>query len=248
MGALKGRVAIVTGAGRGIGKATALRLAREGIKVVAGDIDENAVMELQKEAEQEGLEILGSKMDVSSSEDVERVVSKTIERFGGIDILVNNAGICEEVEVENMTEKQWDRLMSINLKGTFLCSRAVIPYMKQKNYGKIVNLSSISAETGGVLSGAHYAASKAGIKAFTKKLSRELGPYNINVNSVAPGRILTEMIKPAGERNKKVEQELPLQRLGEPEEVAEVILFLVSKASDYLTGQCIHVNGGWYMN
>ena len=169
--------------------------------------------------------------------------------MGRIDILVNNAGVMRPASVEDTTEEEWERIMNVNLKGTFICSKAVMEVMKKQKYGKIVNIASASGKIGGVATGPHYSASKAGIICFTKTLARELAPYGINVNCVAPGPIDTPMFQLfSKETRESIIKRIPLGRIGEPRDVAEAVLFLVSDAAKYITGETLDVNGGFLMD
>jgi 3-oxoacyl-[acyl-carrier protein] reductase len=176
---------------------------------------------------------------------IHTVVQDVLERWGAIDILVNNAGIYEVLPVEEITEEQWDRLLAVNLKGAFLCCQAVIPAMKSQGRGRIINIASSAGKTGGLLAGAHYSVSKAGLMCLAKQLARELGPHGITVNAVAPGRIDTPMIRIAtDEQNEAFRLQTPLRRLGTPEDVANAVLFLASAEASFVTGEVMDVNGG----
>ena len=239
----KDKVAIVTGAASGIGKSCSLSFAEKGVKVVVVDLNKKGTEETNLEIQRKGGKAIFIKADVSKKEDVENIVNITKNNFGKIDILVNCAGICQIRNVEDITEEEWDKIMSINLKGTFFLCQSVLKEMKKYQKGKIVNMGSVAGEIGGILVGANYSASKAGIICLTKSLARYAAPYNINVNSVSPGFIDTEMTKDLGQDPKSV----PLGRRGRPEEVSDVILFLCSEASSYITGANIDVNGGLFM-
>ena len=239
----KDKVAIVTGAASGIGKSCSLSFAEKGVKVVVVDLNKKGAEETNLEIQRKGGKAIFIKADVSKKEDVENIVNITENDFGKIDILVNCAGICQIRNVEDITEEEWDKMMSINLKGTFFLCQSVLKEMKKYQKGKIVNMGSVAGEIGGILVGANYSASKAGIICLTKSLARYAAPYNINVNSVSPGFIDTEMTKDLGQDPKSV----PLGRRGRPEEVSDVILFLCSEASSYITGANIDVNGGLFM-
>jgi len=245
---LNGKIAIVTGAGRGIGASIALTLAREGANVVIIDVDKQSAENVANKIKILGRQALALKADVSKSVEVNKVIKAAWKQFGKIDILVNNAGIFKEAQITRMREEEWDETMNINLKGVFNCCRAVIPYMIKQGNGKIVNISSIDARQGCV-GYAHYAASKAGVIGFTRSLAKELAPYGINVNAVAPGIIETDMTKERiAKFRRDYERLIPLGRIGKPEDVAGVVLFLVSNEADYITGQTINVDGGWRMD
>jgi 3-oxoacyl-[acyl-carrier protein] reductase len=246
---LRGKVALITGGGRGIGRASAIAMAREGARVAIGDID-SALLESTLSAIQAfGGEAAAYEMDVSDRHQVRQVVDAVYDRFGRIDVLLNNAGIYEILAFEEITEEQWDRLLDINLKGVFLCSQAVVGGMKRQRSGRIINMSSSAGKTGGVLCGVHYSVSKAGIICLTKSLARELGPYGITVNAIAPGRIDTPMIQSASEEeNEALCQQTPLRRLGTPEDVAHAVLFLASDDAAFITGEVLDVNGGLLMD
>lgn len=188
-------------------------------------------------------------MDVSDGSEVEFAINKVLAAWGRIDILVNNAGICRVASIEDTTEADWDLVMAVNLKGTFLCSRAVMKVMKKQKSGKIINFGSVSGKVGGIAAGAHYSASKAGVMCFTKSLARELAPFGINVNGIAPGVIETDMTRSitGGDWDKYIST-IPLGRIGTQEEVAKLALFLASEDADYLTGEIVDINGGQFMD
>jgi len=243
------RVALVTGAGRGIGRAIAIALAREGANVVVNDLDAHSAEETANEIKAIGRGALAIRADVSNSTEVSKMVERTIETFKRIDILVNNAGIFSSVPLDNMTEDEWNKVMNVNLKGVFICSQAAMRFMKKQRSGKIVNLGSLAAKVGGIFAGADYAASKAGVICLTKSLAKQLAPYGINVNAVAPGVIATEMTKNwPNDVKENFLRQIPLGRFGTPEEVAEAVLFLVSDSANYITGTTIDVNGGIRMD
>ncbi|MCF8565223.1 beta-ketoacyl-ACP reductase [Alicyclobacillus tolerans] len=250
MGNLQGRSAIVTGSARGIGAGIAKRLASDGAKVAVIDLNQEACLETVREIEAQGGTAIALGCDVSNADQVQTAVAKVAEEFDGVDILVNNAGITRDNLLFKMTEDDWDMVMNVHLKGSFLCSRAAQKYMVEKKYGKIVNLSSVSAL--GNRGQANYSAAKAGLQGFTRTLAIELGPFNINVNAVAPGFIDTEMTRQTALRmgldpedfKKGAAARIPLRRVGVPADIANVIAFLVSDDASYVSGQIIYVNGG----
>jgi len=246
---LKNRVAIVTGAARGIGKAIALTFVREGAKVALVDVDRDQLDLLKDEISKNKGEALSLPCDITQSPQVKEMVNQVREAFGRVDILVNNAGIIRRGTIETITEEDWDRVIEVNLKGTFNCCKAVFGIMKQQGYGKIVNISSIAGKMGDITSAPGYGPSKAGIDALTKTLARQLAPYGINVNGVAPHAIETEMSAQwSEERRREIIASIPLGRLGKPEEVAEAVLFLVSDEASFITGEILDVNGGALMD
>jgi len=242
---LKDKVAIVTGAGQGIGRGIALQLAAEGAKVVVSDITDMAE-DVAKEIKQRKQEAFAIKTDVSNMQQVQAMVKSTLDHYGRLDILVNNAGIYPQKALSEMDEKDWDRVMAINLKGVFNCTKAALLSM-QKQGGSIVNLSSIAGSVIGFQSLSHYSASKAGILGFTRAAALELAPQKIRVNAVAPGAIETPTTQQSmtPKLRQQTEQAIPLKRLGQPEDIAKLVLFLVSDDSSYITGQLIIIDGGW---
>jgi 3-oxoacyl-[acyl-carrier protein] reductase len=244
---LIGKVALVTGGAQGIGKAVALLLAEKGADLVISDINLQKAEETAGEILSKGRRALAIKANVTSSEDVEKMVQVILEQFNRIDILVNNAGIARDKLILRMTEEDWDAVLDVNLKGTFQCTRAVIRHMSKQRYGKIVNIASVVGEMGNA-GQANYAASKAGVIGFTKTVAREFAQRGINVNAIAPGYIETPMTDAIPEKAKEdLKRMIPMERLGQPEDVAEAVFFLVSEASSYITGQVLNVNGGIYM-
>jgi 3-oxoacyl-[acyl-carrier protein] reductase len=240
---LEGKVALVTGGGRGIGRAIALGLASQGAAIAIADIntaDAESVLESVKDPGVIGLAV---KADISSTTDLKKMMKTVMDRFGKIDILINNAGVTQKVEIEDLTESDWDRVVDINLKGTFFCSQLVFGEMKKRRYGKIVNIASVAGERGGRFAGVNYSSSKAGIIVMTKCFALSGGPYGINVNAIAPGLISSEMSKQLD----FAVSEIPLGRLGTPEEVADLAVFLSTERSRYITGTTIDINGGIFM-
>ena len=246
---LKDRVAIVTGGAKGIGKAIALGLVREGAKVAIIDSDRERLEMLKKEMGKEKKQLMVIPCDITKSGEVEENVDQVRREFGRIDILVNNAGIIRRGTIETVSEEDWDRVIEVNLKGTFNCCKAVAGIMKQQGYGKIVNVSSIAGKMGDITSAPGYGPSKAGIDALTKTLARQLAQYGVNVNGVAPHAIETEMSAQwSPERRKEIIASIPLGRLGKPEDVAEAVLFLASEEASFITGEILDVNGGALMD
>lgn len=244
---LTGKVALVTGAAQGIGKAVALLLARNGADMVVSDINFEKAQETVKEVETIGRKAMAMKVDVSNFNDVDQMTKAILERFGKIDILINNAGIARDKLILRMTEEDWDAVIDINLKGTFNCTKAVLKQMIKQKTGKIVNIASVVGEMGNA-GQSNYAASKAGVIGLTKTIAREVAQRGINVNAIAPGYIETSMTDALPEKAKEeLKRLIPLERLGRPEDVAHAVLFLVLEASSYITGQVLNVNGGLYM-
>lgn len=244
---LAGKVALVTGAAQGIGKAVALLLARNGADIVVSDINLEKAEETAKEVQVLGRKALAIKVDVAKSNDVDKMVQAILAQFGHIDILINNAGIARDKLILRMTEEDWDVVLNINLKGTFNCTKAVVRHMSKQKSGKIVNIASVVGEMGNAGQG-NYAASKAGVIGFTKTIAREFAQRGINVNVIAPGYIETPMTEALPDKVKEdLKRLIPMDRLGKPEDVAEAVLFLVSESANYITGQVLNVNGGIYM-
>lgn len=244
---LKDQIAIVTGAGRGIGEAIALTFAREGANVVVIDINLDDATKVSQRIIGMGRRALPLKADVASKSQVESMVKEAVKEFGTIDILVNNAGIggCSRL-VKDMPEESWDQVMAINLKGVFLCCRAVIPIMIEKRKGKIVNIASLAARRMSFLGGADYTASKYGVVGLSHHLAYELAIHRINVNVVCPGATLTPLVdeKAPQELKDKVAVNIPLGRWCRPEDQAEAVLFLVSERASMMTGHVLDVDGG----
>lgn len=240
---LEDRVAIVTGGGSGIGESTVLRFVDEGAKVAIVDVVPEGANKVAEAVKEKGGEALVSIANICKKEDVDKMVASTLDHFGKVDILINNAGINRDSIAKKMTEEQWDKVMDVNLKGTFLCSQAAAVPMMEQNYGRIVNTASIGAL--GNIGQANYAASKAGVMGLTKTLALELARYNITVNCVSPGATKTPMTATMPpEFAEKLTKKIPLRRFAEADELANAHLFLASEESSYITGQIIFVDGG----
>lgn len=239
-------VAIITGAARGIGRAIAEALAREGAKVVLVDLLP-AVHDTAAEMRQAGYEVLALTGDVASFDQAQQLVDQTIEHYGQVDILVNNAGITMDNLLLRMPPEDWEKVININLTGTFNLTKAAIKPMIKRKTGKIINIASIIGEIGNV-GQANYAASKAGVIAFTKSVAKELGSRGIRANAVAPGFIKSQMTEVLPDKVKaELEKQIPLSRLGLPEDVAKAVVFLASSDADYITGQVLNIDGGMVM-
>jgi NAD(P)-dependent dehydrogenase (short-subunit alcohol dehydrogenase family) len=242
MGIKKGRVAIVTGAGQGIGKGVAIRLAKDGAKVVVSDINEEAVASVVKEIQDKGYEAAPFVFDVGDKTMCEKLVETTVEKWGSIDILVNNAGIIRDSMLSKMTEEQWDMVLKVNLKGVFLMTQAVYKIMKEQQYGRIINMSSSGYK--GNIGQANYSSAKAGVNALTYTAALEFARHGITVNSICPGVIDTPMIRSVPEKilNRFIEG-IPAKRVGSPDDIAVAVIFFASEESGYINGQTIFVDG-----
>lgn len=245
---LENKCAIVTGASRGIGKAIAKKLASLGANIVLNyRSNEEEALKVQKELLDMGVEVFLYKCDTSDSKAVEQMIKEAKEKFGTIDIMVNNAGINRDSLILRMKDEDFDSVIDVNLKGVFNCLRGITPIMLRQKFGKIVNLSSVIGIIGNA-GQVNYAASKAGVIGMTKSLAKEIGSRGITVNAVAPGFISTDMTGSLTEKIKEnVKNSVPLKRLGSPEDVANVVAFLVSEEASYITGQVINVDGGMVM-
>lgn len=241
-----GRVAIVTGAGRGMGRAVALRLAAGGANLVVNDLAPDSAEKVAAELMDAGVRAVSAPGDVARSSDVRAVVEAALTEFGAVHVLVNNAGILRPTAVIDIDEDEWDLVVNVNLRGTYLCSRAVLPAMREVGWGRVVNFSSTAGKNVSTVGGAHYTAAKAGILGFTRHLAKEEAAYGITVNSVCPGLIDTEMVRDTidVERTEAYAASFPIPRLGEPEEVAELVAFLASDRAAYITGASLDINGG----
>ncbi|NLW21735.1 MAG: 3-oxoacyl-[acyl-carrier-protein] reductase [Tissierellia bacterium] len=245
---LSGKNALVTGGSRGIGKAIALELARHGVNVAISYIGNSKKAEaVVEEIEKIGVKAIAIKADISKEEDVINMVDEINGSLGNIDILVNNAGITRDNLLLRMKTWEWDQVIDTNLRGTYLCTKAVVKGMIKKRYGKIINIASVVGITGNFGQG-NYSASKAGVIGFTKSIAKELASRGINVNAVAPGFIDTDMTKILPEDIKdSLVKSIPMGRMGRPEDVANIVIFLASEKSDYITGQVVNVDGGLVM-
>jgi 3-oxoacyl-[acyl-carrier protein] reductase len=246
---LSGKKAVITGAGGGLGSAMALELAREGADVAVWDIRLTASEETFRAVENLGRRAMAMAVDVTDETAVGAAVAQVLEAWGAIDILINSAGICQVASIEETSAADWDRVLGVNLKGTFLCCREFMGVMKRQRAGRIINLGSVAGKMGGISAGAHYSASKAAVMCFTKSLARELAPYGVNVNAIAPGVIESDMTRgiTGGDWTNYLST-IPLGRIGRAEEVGRVAVFLACGDSDYLTGEIIDVNGGQFMD
>lgn len=244
---LKGYNALITGSAQGIGMAIAFAMAKEGANINIADINIDNTEELVKKISSSGVKCITSKLDVSSQESVISAFEKLTDEFGSLDVLVNNAGITRDTLAMRMKEDEWDAVLDINLKGTFLCSKEAIKIMSKQRSGKIINISSVVAFIGNP-GQINYSASKAGVVGLTKTLSKEYASRGIRVNAIAPGFIQTAMTDALSDKVKEeMKNAIPLKEFGTPEDVANAAVFLASKESDYMTGQVLHVNGGMYM-
>jgi len=244
---LKDKVALITGGAQGIGREIALKFAAEGADIVIGDINLQKAIKTQADIEALGRKALALELDVTDYAKLTEALNKILDKFGKVDILVNNAGITKDNLILRMGDAEWDAVISVNLKGTFNCTKAVSRLMIKQRYGKIINVASIIGIIGNA-GQANYSASKAGIIALTKTAAKELASRNINVNAVAPGFIQTEMTARLPEGLKqKMQEAIPLGRFGSPGDVAAVCVFLASEEASYITGQTIIVDGGMVM-
>ncbi|MFZ4616876.1 MAG: SDR family NAD(P)-dependent oxidoreductase [Rectinemataceae bacterium] len=245
---LKNKVAVVTGAGQGLGKAIAESLAEKGSSVAIVDIKLPEARSVAEEITRSGGKAIAVGADVSKVEDIRRMVRETVAAFSGIDILVNNAGILHQTAIEDITEEEWDRMMAVNLKSVFFSMQQVLPSMKSRGSGRIISISSLAGRMGGYANGVAYSASKAGIIGLTRAVARRLASFGITVNAIAPGTTETDIIKSLSvEQIDMLKEAIPLKRLGRPDNVSELVAFLCTDAADFITGAVIDVNGGIYM-
>jgi NAD(P)-dependent dehydrogenase (short-subunit alcohol dehydrogenase family) len=243
---LEGRVAIVTGAGQGMGKDASLRLASSDARLVVNDVNGEAVEQTVADIEAAGGAAVAAVGSVTSKADVDRMVQTATETYGGVNILVNSAGILRSTHMIDIEEDEWDLVIEVNLKGTYLCSRAVLPAMREAKWGRIVNFSSTAGRKYSTLGGPHYSASKAGVLGLTRHLAMEEAANGITVNAVCPGLVNTEMVRNtvSPERVKEFTDSFPIPRIGEPWEVSELVAFIASDRAAYMTGVSFDINGG----
>ncbi|MBI4027528.1 MAG: SDR family oxidoreductase [Verrucomicrobia bacterium] len=242
----EGRVAIITGAARGMGAAIARLFAAHGFYLCLNDVDEVGIGSTKSQISSGGARVIRQAGSVASESSVKAMVQAAVREFGTVHILVNNAGVLKPTRVEKITEKEFDFVMNASAKGCFLCSREVIPHMKKQGWGRIVNISSSAGRSTSTLGGCHYTAAKAAMLGLTRAIAKEAGPFGITVNAVCPGLIDTEMVRHtiSSGQIKRFEKSFPIPRLGKPEEVAKLALFLASDESAYITGASIDINGG----
>jgi 3-oxoacyl-[acyl-carrier protein] reductase len=240
------RTALVTGAGRGMGKSVAQVFCERGARVVINDANLELAQSAARELAASGAQTLAVGGSVAAASDVQDMIAQTLEHFGGLDILVNNAGVLRPTKVLEIPEDEWDFILDVNLKGTFLCSQAALPAMQKNGWGRIINFSSTAGKNISTVGGAHYTAAKAGILGFTRHLAKEVARDGITVNAVCPGLIDTEMVRAtiSDERTQQYAESFPIPRLGRPEEVAELVAFLASDKAAYITGASLDINGG----
>jgi 3-oxoacyl-[acyl-carrier protein] reductase len=244
---LKDKIAVVTGASRGIGKSISLALAAQGAKIVAGDITTNGMNELLAEIKALGSEGIAVAGNVTVSADTEQMIDAAVAAYGRVDILVNNAGITRDGLLLRMKEEDWDAVLTVNLKGAFLCTRAAAKVMTKQRAGRIINIASVVGQMGNA-GQANYCASKAGLMGLTRSNARELAKRNITVNAVAPGFIVSDMTNALPDKVKEeMSAQIPLERFGTADDIANAVVFLATDASAYITGQVLAVNGGMYM-
>ena len=246
MAELTGRVGLVTGAGRGMGRASAERIAADGARVIVNDLDETRAAEVADRLVSEGAEAIGVAADVSDAADVSRLVDTAREAFGDVDILVNNAGVLRRTGILDLGEDEWNLVLDVNLKGTYLCTRAVLPAMKAAGWGRVVNISSSAGRSVSTLGGPHYTTAKAAVLGFTRAVAREMAPFGITLNAVCPGLVKTEMVNEVitAAQTQAYADSFPIKRLAEPQEVAELVAFLASDRAAYITGASLDINGG----
>ncbi len=245
---INGQIAIVTGGGKGIGQAICVTLSEKGAFVIIADKDLKAADETASMIGGKG-KSCAIELDVASEESIHKLYALVKKRFGRLDILVNNAGIFKATPILETTAAEWDIIQAVNLRGAFLMSREALRMMQAQRSGRVINIASMSAKTGGIAAGAHYSASKAGLVCFTKSLAIQAAPYDICVNGITPGLIETDLTRAWGaEANAKLTEKIPLKKFGQPQDVAETVAFLASQRGRYITGEIIDINGGIWMD
>lgn len=246
---LEGKVAVITGAGQGLGRAYALEFAKQGADIAVNDVSEENANKVVKEVKDIGRKAIAVTISVDTREGAQKIIDTAIEKLGKVDILINNAGITRTAMLHKMTQEEWDQVISVNLTGVYNCLRAVAPHMMERKYGKVINVTS-AAGIRGTIGQISYGAAKSGVIGITKSSAKELARHGINVNAVAPGVIetaMTEVIRTRDKFREKYMAEIPLARFGLPEDVAKVAAFLASDDASYITGQIISVDGGLIM-
>lgn len=246
---IRKKTALVTGAAQGLGKAISLALVSKGIKVIAVDMNEQALKVVEEELKTYEPGSIAVRWDISNICESRKQIEFLVARYKHIDILINNAGICPRTTFEEIVEEEWDRVFAVNLKSVFFLSQMIMPYMKENRYGRIVNISSAAGKNGGLQVGAHYAASKAAIICLTKTFAHYGGRHGILANAICPGVIQTDMTNAVSEQiSNNYLDKIPLGRMGTAEDIAGAVLFLVSETGDYITGEILDVNGGFIMD
>ena len=241
---LAGKVAIITGGSRGIGRGIAETFGVAGARLALVARNPERLAETADQLRSEGYDVLDCPADITVEAHVNAIVQRVVEQFGRVDILVNNAGILQAGPIGTFTAADWERMIATNLTSVFYFCRAVAPLLSAQRSGRIINIASITSQTGGVSGGVHYSASKGGMLALTKTLARDLAPFNVTVNAICPGQIETEILPLDPEARKQLEEMIPLGRIGQPRDIAHAALFLASAAASYITGAAIDVNGG----
>ena len=239
-------MAIVTGGGRGIGRAIAARIAEAGAEVIVADIDSALAKKTAEELREECGESIGIQVDVAQEESIEAMTKTALKEFGMVDILINNAGIIFRTRFQDISLEEWKSTLQVNLTGPFLCTRALLPIMKKNSYGRVVNISSSAGRSVSTLGGAHYTASKAGLLGFTRAVAKEVASFGITINAVCPGLIDTKMVRDTTtkEELEAFKNSFPIQRLGLPGEVGDLVVFLCTEKASYITGATVDINGG----
>jgi 3-oxoacyl-[acyl-carrier protein] reductase len=244
-----GKVAFITGAGQGMGYQLALDMAKEGAKVVASDIDEKALESIKGALAQQGVDFLALNCDVSSCEQIEGAINKTIERFGRLDILVNNAGLLKSFTIEDTTNDLIDKTLDINIKGVLYAIRKVTPIMKQQKFGRIINVASITGKNGDNSTTFVYGASKGAVITLTRSVARQLGPFGVTCNAIAPHAVMTKMMEYwDDEKKNEMASKIPVRRLGTIADMSSLMMYLASDEAGFINGETVNINGGYYMD